>query len=79
MIVALNPRYGRVVIFEGGVFIGAMIFSGIFNYWLSTGGIIVLINGKVDNNLTYIAVVIIYVLLCEIAPALAFSHSIAAF
>ena len=56
-----------------------MIFSGIFNYWLSTGGIISLINSKVNENFGYIAIIIIYFIVGEVAPSLAFSHAIAGF
>jgi hypothetical protein len=76
----LNVEYGKIVMFEAGCFIGAMMISGGFCYYLGSGGIKTLVTSDRDggHNALYATILLPIFILTEFIPALMFAYTIRA-
>merc|ERR1712166_926801 len=74
----LNVDYGKIVMFEASVFIGAMTVSGAFCYYLGSGGIKTLVSGDRDggHNALYATILLPIFILTELVPSLMFAFTI---
>lgn len=74
----LNADYGKIVLIEAAVFIGAMAISGGFCFWLGKGGIKTLIQDDRDRGhaVLYGVLLMPIFILTEFIPALAFAFTI---